>query len=72
MYSDTINTVCLLVVGCLRTMVAGRNDDAIAEELRMLAGSLGQIPQVNAGNRNGDDVWVSCFGEVSEEKSSNL
>ncbi|XP_058758564.1 uncharacterized protein LOC131631811 [Vicia villosa] len=36
-------------------MVAGRNDDAIVDALRMLAGSLGQVPQANAGNRNGDD-----------------
>ncbi|XP_058732659.1 uncharacterized protein LOC131604216 [Vicia villosa] len=36
-------------------MVAGRNDDAIADALRMLAGSFGQIPHANAGNRNGDD-----------------
>ncbi|XP_058760911.1 uncharacterized protein LOC131634282 [Vicia villosa] len=36
-------------------MVAGRNDDAIAEALAMLAGAIGQIPPANAGNRNRDD-----------------
>jgi hypothetical protein len=34
----------LSVVGCLRTMVAGRNDDVIVDALRLLAGSLGLIP----------------------------
>ena len=43
--------------GCVRTMVAGRNDDAIAEALRMLAGSIGQIPQVNAGHREEVDEF---------------
>ncbi|XP_058758173.1 uncharacterized protein LOC131631395 [Vicia villosa] len=43
-------------------MVAGRNDDAIAEALRMLAGSIGQIPQANAGNRNGDDDEYRALG----------
>ena len=43
-------------------MVAGRNDDAIAEALRMLAESMGQIHQANAhqananaGNQKGDE-----------------
>ncbi|XP_058752456.1 uncharacterized protein LOC131625630 [Vicia villosa] len=36
-------------------MVAGRNYDAIVDVLRMSARSLSQIPQVNVGNRNGDD-----------------
>ena len=60
--SDTIDTVCL-VVWMFRKMVAGRNDDAIAEALRMLAGSIGQIPQVNAGNRNGDDDEFRALGK---------
>ena len=44
-------------------MVAGRNDDAIAEALRMLGGSLGKIPQVNAGSRNGDDDEFRALGK---------
>ena len=40
-----------------RKMVAGRNNDAIAEALRMLAGSIGQIPQVNASHREEVDEF---------------
>ncbi|XP_058746100.1 uncharacterized protein LOC131618968 [Vicia villosa] len=47
-------------------MVAGRNDNAIADALRMLAGSLGQIPQVNAGNRNGDDDEYRTLGNDAQ------
>ncbi|XP_050915924.1 uncharacterized protein LOC127131024 [Lathyrus oleraceus] len=43
-------------------MVAGRNDDAIVKALRMLAESMGQIPQANAGNRNGDDDEFRALG----------
>ncbi|XP_058745937.1 uncharacterized protein LOC131618796 [Vicia villosa] len=43
--------------------LAGRNDDAIAEALRMSAGSIGQIPQANAGNRNGDDDEYRALGK---------
>ena len=43
-------------------MVAGRNDDAIAEALRMLAEFIGQIPEANAGNRNGDDDEFRALG----------
>ncbi|XP_058784136.1 uncharacterized protein LOC131658904 [Vicia villosa] len=38
-------------------MVAGRNDDAIAEALRMLAGSIGQIPQANA-------AWLKAIEKI--------
>ncbi|XP_058767704.1 uncharacterized protein LOC131641421 [Vicia villosa] len=62
--SNTINTILyVLVVGCLKTLVARRNDDAIADALRMLVGSLGQIPQVNVGNRNGDDGEFQSLGK---------
>ncbi|XP_058765344.1 uncharacterized protein LOC131638813 [Vicia villosa] len=44
-------------------MVVGRNDDAIVDALRMLAGSLGQIPHVNVGNRNGDDDEFRALGK---------
>jgi hypothetical protein len=50
-------------------MVAGRNDDAIAEALRMLAESMGQIHQANAhqananaGNQKGDDDEFRALG----------
>ncbi|XP_058768830.1 uncharacterized protein LOC131642620 [Vicia villosa] len=43
-------------------MVAGRNDDAIAEALAMLVGAIGQIPPANAGNRNGDDDEYRALG----------
>ena len=45
-------------------MVAGRNDDAIAEALRMLAGSIGQIPQVNASHREEVDEYAARFQEL--------
>src|ERR1051325_5292676 len=38
-------------------MVAGRNDDAIADALRFLDGSLGQIPQVNVGQKGEEDEF---------------
>ncbi|XP_058733083.1 uncharacterized protein LOC131604673 [Vicia villosa] len=46
-----------------RKMVTGRNNDAIADVLRMLAGSLGQIPQVNVGNRNGVNDECLALGK---------
>ncbi|XP_058782854.1 uncharacterized protein LOC131657477 [Vicia villosa] len=36
-------------------MVAGRNDDAIAEELTMLGGAIGPAPNVNVGNIEEDE-----------------
>ncbi|XP_058756724.1 uncharacterized protein LOC131629935 [Vicia villosa] len=39
-------------------MGAGRNDDAIAEALTMLAGAIGQVPQVNVGNREEDEFRI--------------
>ncbi|XP_058745853.1 uncharacterized protein LOC131618703 [Vicia villosa] len=40
-------------------MVTGRNDDAIAEVLRMLAGSIGQIPQANAAQ-----AWLKVIEKI--------
>ncbi|XP_058768161.1 uncharacterized protein LOC131641883 [Vicia villosa] len=50
-------------------MVAGRSDDAIVDALRMLVGSLGQIPQVNVGNRNGDDDEYRALGKFQRKNS---
>ena len=49
----------LSVVGCLRKMVAGRNDDATSDALILLVGSLGQIPQANAGHRAEEDEFYA-------------
>ena len=40
-----------------RKMDAVRNNDALDEALRMLAGSIGKISQANAGNRAKDDKF---------------
>ncbi|XP_058766068.1 uncharacterized protein LOC131639602 [Vicia villosa] len=50
-------------------MVVGRNDDAIVDALRMLARSLGEIPQANAGNRNGDDDEYRALGKFQRNNS---
>lgn len=54
-------------------MVAGRNDDAIVEALRMLAESMGQIHQANAhqananaGNQKGDDDEFRALGRFQQ------
>ena len=46
-----------MLLEILRTMVGGRNDEAVAEALALLAGAIGQNPQVNvnAGNNNDDE-----------------
>ncbi|XP_058726090.1 uncharacterized protein LOC131597406 [Vicia villosa] len=50
-------------------MVAGRNDDAIAEALIRLAGAIGQAPHANAGNGEKNKFPPIFKGEHEPEKA---
>src|ERR1044072_3522431 len=47
-------------------MVAGRNDNALAEALRLLAGSLNQMPQSNPVPHDGADDAFRALGKFQK------
>ena len=47
-------------------MVVGRNDNALAEALRLLAGSLNQRPQANPVQPEGGDDGFRALGKFQK------